>query len=409
MRLPEPLPPVGFTPKETVMCFSIRWMLAAPAAGLLALACCLADSGPKDDPTRDSARGLTVHEWGTFSTFSGSNGENLKFYPYDNDLPEFVHGYLARNSKAGPPGGLISLETPVLYFYTQRPLTASVHVAFPKGTMTEWYPDAERTADDHTLTWNGIEVRPGEPTELPTEAKESRYYAARETDAAPLRIPCYKDGGLATEEEKFLFYRGVGDFNMPLKVRASGDDRFTVDWKGGKPGVMMLVQVKAGAVRFEPFIPDHETNGILRAEPRLPDKEATLDQLGDAMTKILSEQGLKDKEARAMVKTWRSAWFGEEGTRVLYILPRDTTDELLPMRISPKPASLVRVMVGRHDVLTPERERQIDGWVGTIRRNEQGQDARIQAASQAMADLGRYRDAAWQEAEARLQRRGNLP
>ena len=108
-----------------------------------------------------------------------------------------------------------------------------------------------------------------------------------------------------------------------------------------------------------------------------------------------------------MVKTWRSAWFGEEGTRVLYILPRDCADELLPLRIEPKPASLVRVMVGRHDVLTPERERQIDGWVGTLTRPAPDQDAKLKSASEAMAGLGRYRDAAWGEAETRLQRRGN--
>jgi len=105
-----------------------------------------------------------------------------------------------------------------------------------------------------------------------------------------------------------------------------------------------------------------------------------------------------------MVKTWRSAWFGEEGTRVLYLLPRDVTDQFLPLRIDPTPASLVRVMVGRHDVLTPERERQIEGWVAAMTNQDQSHDARVQA--EALASLGRYRDAAWTEAEARLQRKG---
>jgi hypothetical protein len=107
------------------------------------------------------------------------------------------------------------------------------------------------------------------------------------------------------------------------------------------------------------------------------------------------------------VKTWRSAWFGEEGTRVLYVLPRDATDDFLPTKIEPKPASYVRVMVGRHDVLTPERERQIDGWVATITQPAADQDAKLKSASEAVAGLGRYRDAAWEQAEARLQRRGN--
>ena len=64
-------------------------------------------------------------------------------------------------------------------------------------------------------------------------------------------------------------------------------------------------------------------------------------------------------------------------------------------------------MVGRHDVLTPERERQIDGWVGTLTRPAPDQDVKLKSASEAMAGLGRYRDAAWGEAETRLQRRGN--
>src|SRR5262249_53888073 len=151
------------------------------------------------------------------------------------------------------------------------------------------------------------------------ETKESRYYAARETDAAPLQVSCLNDqGAAALEQDKFLFYRGVGDFEMPLKVRAWGGDKFTVDWRGKRPaGVMLLVQVRAGAARFEPFTADHATDGCFRADVQLPAKESTLDQLGDAMTKVLTEQGLYDKEARAMVKTWRSAWFGEEGTRVL--------------------------------------------------------------------------------------------
>ena len=182
------------------MRFMKWWMFAAPLAGLLALAPNLAaDSGTKDNPTP----GLTVHEWGTFSTFSGSDGKNLKFYPNDDDLPAFVHGYLSRQSKAGPAGGTVSLETPVLYFYADRPLTASVHVEFPKGTLTEWYPQAKRTdgrplagdAPPSTLDWDGIKVLSGETLKLPHETKESRYYAARETDAAPLRLSCVVDNG----------------------------------------------------------------------------------------------------------------------------------------------------------------------------------------------------------------------
>src|SRR5579859_5556775 len=156
------------------------------AAGLLALSCHAADPATKDNAAPAPDKGLTVHEWGTFSTFSGSDGKNLEFYPYDNDLPGFVHGYLPRNSKAGPQGGSISLETPVIYFYSDRAVTASVTVDFPKGIVTEWYPRAART--DHRLRWPEVKVEPKEEPKLLEEKKPSRYYAARETDAAPLRV-----------------------------------------------------------------------------------------------------------------------------------------------------------------------------------------------------------------------------
>jgi hypothetical protein len=35
------------------------------------------------------------------------------------------------------------------------------------------------------------------------------------------------------------------------------------------------------------------------------------------MVRALVDQGLYEKEARAMVNTWQDQWFAEEGTRVL--------------------------------------------------------------------------------------------
>jgi hypothetical protein len=397
---------MGVTPEETVMRFPIKWATAVPVAGLLALSCCFAaDPKPKDNPTSDAGK-LVVHEWGTFSTFSGSDGKNLKFNPYDNDLPDFVHGYRGRDSKAGPLGGTISLETPVIYFYADQTLTASVRVDFPKGTLTEWYPHAGRT--DKRLTWDGIKVVPGDTTKLPEEKKASRYYAARETDAAPLQVKFYHqgEGRMATEQEKFLFYRGVGDFEMPLSVRAAADGKFAVGWKGKAPeSDLILVRVQAGKVRFQPFRLEQRSQGSAQADVQLPAADSTADKLGETVVRLLTDRGLLEKEARAMVKTWRAAWFGEEGTRVLYILPDNMTTDLLPLRVEPKPTSLVRVLVGRHDVLTPEREKQVDRWVAKLTRSVPEDDPGRRAAEESLAKLGRYQTAAYTAAEARLKAR----
>ena len=39
-------------------------------------------------------------------------------------------------------GGLVSMETPVVYFYTDRDTKVTLKVDFPKGWITEWYPFA---------------------------------------------------------------------------------------------------------------------------------------------------------------------------------------------------------------------------------------------------------------------------
>jgi hypothetical protein len=376
--------------------------LTLPVAGLLALACCYAaDPASKDKSPTPSAQDLVVHEWGTFSTLSGSDGKNLKFYPYDNDLPDFIHGYEGRNSKAGPQGGTISLETPVLYFYSERPTTVSAQVEFPKGTITEWYPHAART--DKKLVWKGISVLGGEKVKLSSEAKESRYYAARETDATPLRVTFSEEDTKRTEQEKFLFYRGVGSFDMPLSVRASADGTFTATWKGdGLKDDLILIHVREGKIRFQPFRVDRKVNGAMEGSVSLPESDATVENLSDVLAKQLTEKGLYEKEARAMVKTWRSAWFGEEGTRVLYILPDALTEELLPLGVEPRPTSQLRVLVGRHDVLTPEREKKIDGLVSEVNRPTLDQDEKQRAAWQELTKLGRYTQAARSASEGRL-------
>src|SRR5262249_49553213 len=43
--------------------------------------------------------------------------------------------------------------------------------------------------------------------------------------------------------------------------------------------------------------------------------------------------------------------------RALFVLPRAWTDEAIPMEVNPTPKDLVRVMVGRLELISPEREK----------------------------------------------------
>src|SRR5436190_812782 len=71
------------------------------------------------------------------------------------------------------------------------------------------------------LDWGRFAVMPDTVTNLPAEGASNHYYAARETDAALVRV-CHTNGR-AAEFEKFLFYRGVGGFDLPMSVKLDGN------------------------------------------------------------------------------------------------------------------------------------------------------------------------------------------
>ncbi|HXI23402.1 MAG TPA: hypothetical protein VNG71_05965, partial [Pyrinomonadaceae bacterium] len=89
-----------------------------------------------------------------------------------------------------------------------------------------------------------------------------------------------------------------------------------------------------------------------------PEVNQNLDAVLRDLKQALVASGLYDKEADAMIKTWRNSWF-EEGARVFYILPRAITDRVLPITIDPQPMDLVRVLVGRTELITPEMEKSV--------------------------------------------------
>jgi hypothetical protein len=83
-----------------------------------------------------------------------------------------------------------------------------------------------------------------------------------------------------------------------------------------------------------------------------PDLTASLEPLLGDLEGVLVDQGLYSDEAHAMVETWRDSWF-EEGSRLIYIVPRPFFDKILPVTAAPTPSEIVRVFVGRLEIVTP--------------------------------------------------------
>jgi hypothetical protein len=297
---------------------------------------------------------LIAHEWGTFTSIAADDGEAVEWLPLQgpSDLPCFVERFQNLPVKPGL-AGTVRMETPVLYFYAPAEATVDVSVRFRQGLITEWYPRASvtpaalpatglRTAGfTSTARWDRVTLRPGTAHELPEESAPSHYYAARHTDAAPLQV--------ASQREKFLFYRGVGRFGLPVSAVADHRGRILArSTESDVPlGTLLLFENRGGRIGF----------GVRRA----PGSHATFEPValnGDAgrlhaeLETILVASGLYRKEARAMIETWRDSWF-EEGARLLYIVPAHTIDAVLPLTIDPRPAAVVRVFVGRIELFTP--------------------------------------------------------
>ncbi len=175
-----------------------------------------------------SAKELIVHEWGTFTTFSGSDGAFLDFRPLaaqHQDLPNYVldrgsySTNLSRLLTKSRLWGRVRMETPVTYFYTDQVRTVDVQVDFPQGLLTEFYPPVTsfqppiqeaqifgqgETLGKSNLVWNKVDLIP--PSQLapnvenatlrnqliesisgslvPHAANEQHYAAARATDSA---------------------------------------------------------------------------------------------------------------------------------------------------------------------------------------------------------------------------------
>lgn len=369
-------------------------VLLSASIAVLVVVLALSPSSADDE----QADGVVVHEWGTFTSVSGSDGQPLYFHTALNDLPNFVSSAKMYDRKEWMYVRT-SMETPVVYFYTKKAATVSVKVDFIGGAITDWYPAAkvERQSEKikhGSIAWDKVELNPTEATDFPIDSERpgSHYYAARETDAVPLKLPGAK------VHEKFLFYRGAGWFTQPLSLEARVGDKFVVrNTTDRQAAAAFILQKTEQGLRFQSLgaIKDKETSVQLSKDT------VTIENAGNQLVKALVAAGLFEKEARAMVKTWTDTWLEETGTRLLYLLPPKTVEEWLPIQIKPAPAKLERAMIGRVDVLTPEFEREIDAHLKRA-RDKSAPEAQRNAEVETMRKrMGRFYDAAVDGADQR--------
>jgi hypothetical protein len=367
----------------------------AVAAALAGVGVAMISSERSDD--------LVVHEWGTFLAMSGSDGVTLDgMYHEEHALPAFVHA--RSRDQLRLPSVILKGETPVIYFYTDRRQKVRVDVRFPRGLWTQWYPQAQVVGPqfshgasstdprDGRIVWCAEVIPPGPGApEPPRTASDSLWNFARQVDAAYVRTSDRTKDGRPGESERFLFYRGLGQAPMPVRfTSASGGTLEVGRDEAHGAGHLFILRVEGGrgAYAYRPALkPGQTLTDVIPSMEGARPLDRFIDEVADDLRLRLVESGLFDREARAMVNTWRTSYFQTEGVRALFVLPRAWTDAFIPLEIAPKPREVVRVMVGRIELLTPERERLADRAVRDLASPEAASRER---AFHFLRDQGRY-------------------
>lgn len=406
-------------------------------------------------------KSFAVHEWGTFTTVMGSDGSVLDGLNHDEkDLPDFV--YDLRNGKYGTNIAAkgVKMETPVIYFYSPEYRHVHVKVGFPRGVVTQYYPmpsainyrervwDSEKNVaafEDspvHALKQGFIEwgdkactsgrvstlhvLGPDKRGELPEVSLDDHWRFSRQVDANTLRTcslrqdqtPKQIRGGIEREYEKCLFYRGLGDFPLPLSAAVSSEQlaetsvKLSMTLKNSTPReilrhlyIVWTSESRAGYAKLSE-LKDSKAYSELKID--LLDLTEAKNALRKDLTDDLAATGLYVKEAAAMANTWNESYFTHEGLRVLYVIPPELIERELPLEINnfgawkrdgggkqvrgkngnylTKDYEIVRTFVGRLEVLTPRKEKEIEEQVLLLVR---GNKEQRQAALDTMRDWGR--------------------
>lgn len=339
---------------------------------------------------------LVVHEWGTFTSLQDEKGKAIGGINSDDEpVPGFVHNlherFLIKTSElpdvfhqGAPkchPDVTMRLETPVIYFHPPKSQTTvmnlDVKATFHGGWLTQFYPEADASAtgmdrfrfghllgaSTSSLHWKSLTIggsRPG------PETTEKVWTTPRTVVAASVTTP----GG---ESEKYLFYRGVGHIDAPIRVvRNDGakqlliyaqlerslqtNSPLPIRWiwlahiRGQKSAFREVQPLELTAEREKPLAT------ISSAFDERQYTSENLKLLRAEMRSALVKEGLFPDEADALLNTWQLSYFKSSGTRIFFIVPRAWTDSYLPLEIS-KPADVVRAMVGRLELVTPEHRR----------------------------------------------------
>lgn len=304
----------------------------------------------------DSAeKDLVVHEWGVFRVHTDAEMANADLQHEWNDLPEFVYGQIKGRNIPQHYGAAEIRRRPIIFFHASQPLEVQMKIDFPGGMAGVWWPGTisptreglQKVALTSSLLWQlGIKQppkgkRPKTPAPPPVEKghwiEQLRNVKCDEVFAR------YSQNQFDIDREKFVYYDGIFPQGKWLTLEAAGGkvtvtnavkhpvfDVTVIDHRDDKTRIARIGELQPGAK----FVPAEFDSGS-------GDKFAA-----DAAKKLTGQlvmAGLYEDEAQALAELWKKELFETPGLHLCFRLPQEEYEKRLPMTISPKPESLVRV------------------------------------------------------------------
>lgn len=368
---------------------------------------------------------LTVHEWGVFTVFSDVKHANVNRKQEWASLPPGFYRQFPTCRLAWRPA---CWDKPIVYFYTKQPsLEIGLTIKFEEGAPVVWWPACASPTDSgggskalpgavfNKLRWSGWlgELRPILHAHVSAKWEKVRDYQlprhawlqdARLPDAARFTV----QGGDAeqrghcelsptrSETAGFVYYDGLVPAPDYLRCIGVSDNRVTIKNTANFPiAHLFLVDRRAerknkdwAAAYYGEAIPAGG-EATIALQTMKPVKEAPelIGLIGSARQALLGK-GLYAAEADSILKIWRREFFDADGLTAFWLLPQTEYDRMLPLELTPAPASRpIRVGIAHHPrfemgPLARERVAQL------IRQLDSNRFAVRDAANRQLEELG---------------------
>lgn len=291
-----------------------------------------------------------AHEWGVFAVDMRNNFIQI-------GMP------VTQEQKRGD----IRALKPIIYFYSQEPLSVKVRVKFPYGNPGRTLPQAELLGNE--LKWK-VKVLEGkenvEENELNKKDKTPKEEMTERIRRIPPRLPqsitnedwveMARDVKANTikvnmQKEKFLFYDGwIRNYKFNVSMEEDKTSKtgtvFSIDNESEYPAYDILI-IKKDDDQYEiGTLENLKSEKSVKVKTEVI-KEKDFQKKGSKMLEeALTKAGLYKDEAKSVAEIWKEKFFDEEKdsyTYLIYRMPEEEYNKLLPIKINPIPKELKRI------------------------------------------------------------------